>query len=54
MSFAVPYSKIENLVAGLDYIRRRASYRYPVPALGVLSEPRIPESYFGITPKTPQ
>jgi uncharacterized protein (DUF169 family) len=51
MSFAVPYAKIDDLIAGLEYIRRRGSYRYPVPNLGVLAEPRIPESYFGIAPK---
>lgn len=50
MSFAVPTSKFDGVVAGLDYIRRRGSYRYPVPNMGMLAEPKIPDKYFGIAP----
>jgi uncharacterized protein (DUF169 family) len=45
MSFAVPYSKFSQVVEGLKYIRGHGAYRYPVPNLGVLSEPKIPDKY---------
>ena len=48
MSFAVPYSKIDQVIDGLKYIHGQGSYRYPVPNMGVLAEPRIPEKYFEI------
>ncbi len=48
MSFAVPYPKIDALIEGLEYIRSKGAFRFPVPNLGVLSEPRIPEKYFEI------
>ena len=50
MSFAVPYSKFEQLMDGLRYVRSRGAYRYPVPNLSVLSEPKIPEKYHQIAP----
>jgi hypothetical protein len=50
MSFAVPVSKIDAFVAGMDYVRRRGMYRYPVPRMSALAEPRIPEKYFQIDP----
>jgi hypothetical protein len=37
MSFAVPYSKFEQLMDGLRYVRSQGAYRYPVPNLAVLS-----------------
>jgi uncharacterized protein (DUF169 family) len=48
MSFAAPYSKFKTLIDGLKYIRSRGAYRYPVPNLAVLSEPRIPGTYHQI------
>jgi uncharacterized protein (DUF169 family) len=50
ISFAVPYLKFAELVEGLKYIRSRGAYRYPVPNLTVLAEPRIPEKYHSIVP----
>jgi uncharacterized protein (DUF169 family) len=50
MSFAVPYSKFGRLIDGLNYVRSKGAYRYPVPNLAVLSEPRIPEKYHSIEP----
>jgi hypothetical protein len=50
MSFAVPYPRFDGVVAGLDHIRRRGAYRYPVPNMGMLAEPRIPEKYFSVDP----
>jgi len=46
MSFAVPSSDFERLMAGLEYIGKKGAYRYPVPNLSALSEPKIPENYF--------
>lgn len=51
MSFAIPYSKFDQLMDGLKYIRSRGAYRYPVPNLAVLSEPQIPEKYHQIAPQ---
>lgn len=48
MSFAAPYAKFESLIEGLNYVRKKGSYRFPVPNMGALSEPRIPAKYFEI------
>jgi len=48
MSFAIPYARIDALIEGLEYIRSKGAFRFPVPNLGVLSEPRIPKKYFEI------
>ncbi len=50
MSFAAPHARFEPLAAGLRYVRSRGAYRYPVPALGALAEPRLPEKYYAIDP----
>lgn len=50
MSFAVPYSKFSGLIEGLKYIRSKGAYRYPVPNVAILSEPRIPGKYHQIEP----
>ncbi len=51
MSFAIPYSKFENFCAGLNYINTQGAYRYPVPNLAILSEPRFPDEYYAIDPR---
>ena len=48
MSFAIPYSKIDQVIDGLQYVRSHGAYKYPVPNLGVLEEPRIPSKYYDI------
>lgn len=48
MSFAIPYSKIDQLIDGLNYVSSKGAYRYPVPNLGILSEPRLPGKYYSI------
>ena len=48
LSFAIPYDRIQGLIAGLNYVRGQGAYRFPVPAMGLLAEPRIPKSYFDI------
>lgn len=50
MSFAIPYSHFENLMEGLEFMRKKGAYRYPVPNLAILSEPKIPKEYYSIDP----
>jgi uncharacterized protein (DUF169 family) len=51
MSFAIPYSKFENVVNGLQYVRGQGGFRYPVPNLAILSEPKMPEKYYSLDPE---
>lgn len=51
MSFAVPAAEFDNLAEGLAYVHAQGAYRYPVPNLAVLSEPRIPAAYFSLDPE---
>jgi uncharacterized protein (DUF169 family) len=51
MSFAIPYSKFDNFIAGLEHIGRRGAYRYPVPNLAILSEPKLFKEYYMIDPQ---
>ncbi|NNF97866.1 MAG: hypothetical protein HKM93_00665 [Desulfobacteraceae bacterium] len=48
ISFAIPWNRIDGIVRGLNHVRKSGAYRFPVPNMGLLSEPRIPESYFSI------
>ena len=50
MSFAVPYSKFENFIEGLKYIRKQGAFRYPVPNLAILNEPKMPREYYSLDP----
>lgn len=50
MNFVVPVSKIDIFISGLNYVRSRKMYRYPVPKTANLCEPRIPEKYHRIDP----
>jgi uncharacterized protein (DUF169 family) len=52
MSFAIPYSKFGDVIDGLLFVRNQGAFRYPVPNLAILSEPKIPEKYFTIDPET--
>jgi uncharacterized protein (DUF169 family) len=51
MSFAIPDSKFENVIAGLEYIGAKGSYKYPVPNLAILSEPKFPRDYYRLDPQ---
>jgi uncharacterized protein (DUF169 family) len=51
MSFAIPYSKIENFIDGLEHIGRKGAYKYPVPNLAILSEPKFPKDYYSLDPQ---
>ena len=50
MSFAIPYAKFEQIIAGLKYIRKQGAFRYPVPNLAILSEPTMPKEYYSLDP----
>jgi uncharacterized protein (DUF169 family) len=50
MSFAIPSSRFESMIEGLEFMRKKGAYRYPVPNLGVLAQPKIPKEYFSIDP----
>ena len=50
MSFAIPYAKFEQIIAGLKYIRKQGAFRYPVPNLAILSEPTMPKEYYSVDP----
>ena len=52
MSFAVPPSKFQNLIAGLEFIRKQKAFRFPVPNLAILSEPKMPKEYYSIDPES--
>ena len=50
VSFAIPYQKFESVIEGLKYIRKKGAFRYPVPNLAVLSEPKFPKEYYKLDP----
>jgi uncharacterized protein (DUF169 family) len=50
MSFAIPYAKFEQIIAGLKYVRKQGAFRYPVPNLSILSEPKMPKEYYAVDP----
>ena len=51
MSFAIPYSKFENVMNGLQYVTEKGAFRYPVPNLAILSGPEMPEKYYILDPE---
>jgi uncharacterized protein (DUF169 family) len=51
ISFAIPYSKFENVVNGLQYVKNQSAFRYPVPNLAILSEPNMPQKYYSLDPE---
>ncbi|WP_025322140.1 DUF169 domain-containing protein [Deferrisoma camini] len=53
MSFAVPYAELERVAEGLEYVRSAGAFRYPVPNLAALNEPRMPEKYYELEEPPP-
>ena len=51
MSFAVPYSHFDRVAEGLAYVRSQGAFRYPVPLMALLAEPKIPAKYHEIEPE---
>jgi uncharacterized protein (DUF169 family) len=50
VSFAIPSPKFEGVIEGLKYIRKKGAFRYPVPNLAVLAEPKFPKEYYELAP----
>ena len=50
VSFAIPHQKFESVIDGLEYIRKKGAFRYPVPNLAALSEPKFPKEYYELDP----
>ena len=51
MSFAIPYSKFENVIKGLQHVTEKGAFRYPVPNLAILARPEMPEKYYILDPE---
>jgi uncharacterized protein (DUF169 family) len=45
MSFMIPRSRFLSVTEGIGIMRKKGTYRYPVPNLNVLGEPKLPEKY---------
>jgi uncharacterized protein (DUF169 family) len=45
MAFIIPRPQFGNIAEGLEYIRKKGAYRYPVPNMMLLAEPRFPPKY---------
>ncbi|UCF31854.1 MAG: DUF169 domain-containing protein [bacterium] len=50
MSFIVPRSKFKSLTEGLAVMRKKGTYRYPVPNMSLMSEPKLPPRYRHLDP----
>jgi uncharacterized protein (DUF169 family) len=50
MSFLIPRSRFESIVQNLEIMRKKGTYRYPVPNLSVFGEPNLPEKYYELDP----
>ena len=45
MSFMIPRSRFHSVTEGLEIMRKKGTYRYPVPNMNLLGEPKLPEQY---------
>jgi len=45
MSFMIPRSRFLSVTEGLGIMRKKGTYRYPVPNLNLLGAPQLPEKY---------
>jgi uncharacterized protein (DUF169 family) len=45
MSFMIPRSRFQSVAEGLGIMRKKGTYRYPVPNMNLLGAPRLPEKY---------
>jgi uncharacterized protein (DUF169 family) len=53
MSFLIPRSKFASMAVGLSSMRKKGAYRYPVPNLGLMNEPKMPPKYYQLDPTEP-
>jgi uncharacterized protein (DUF169 family) len=45
MSFMIPRSRFRSVTEGLGIMRKKGTYRYPVPNMNLLGAPHLPEKY---------
>jgi uncharacterized protein (DUF169 family) len=45
MSFLIPRSRFQSVTEGLGIMRKKGTYRYPVPNMNILGEPHLPQKY---------
>jgi uncharacterized protein (DUF169 family) len=50
MSFLIPRPKFASVTTGLDVMRKKGVYRYPVPNLQLMNEPKMPPKYYELDP----
>lgn len=48
MSFLIPRPRFESVLNGLEVMRKKGTYRYPVPNLNLFSTPNLPEKYLAL------
>lgn len=51
MSFAIPAPRFQEVMDGLEYVKKQGMFKYPVPNLAILGEPTFPEKYREMLPK---
>jgi uncharacterized protein (DUF169 family) len=45
MSFMIPRSCFKSITEALEIMRKKGTYRYPVPNMNLLGAPQLPEKY---------
>lgn len=45
MSFMIPRSRYQSITENLKIMRKKGTYRYPVPNMNILGAPHLPEKY---------
>jgi uncharacterized protein (DUF169 family) len=48
MSFLIPSPRFKPVLDGLAVMRKKGTYRYPVPNLGLFFTPKLPETYLAL------
>lgn len=51
MSFIIPRSRFQSLTEGLGIMRKKGTYRYPVPNMNLMKEPGLPPKYYTLDPE---
>ena len=53
MSFMIPRSRFQSVTEGLRIMRKKGTYRYPVPNMNLLGAPHLPARYVELGKKKP-
>ncbi len=48
MNFLIPAAKFAQVAQGLDYVRKKGAFRYPILNMGLLQEPAMPPKYLAL------